>query len=279
MTWIAYKMLSTDRIRSGAILFGVCFTTLLMAQQASTFLGVLLNTVSPLRDIRGADIWVMDPSIQFIGDSKPLRENELYRVRGVAGVAWAVPLFLGTAQAQLSAGNYKLFSVVGLDDQTLLGAPEEFLLGSAADLRRPDAIVLDEGGFRLLFPGQPLRIGWSLEMNEHRAEVVGICKTFPPYKTNPIVFTRFRLALHYAPAERRTLSFILAEGEPGLDGAAGLPAHPGTNRIACVDAARPACSGPSAIYVRRTAIPAVFGITGRWRWSSAARWLGRGSTC
>ena len=134
MTWVALKMLSANRARYAAILFGVSFTTMLMTQQSSTFLGLLLNTVSQIRDIRGADVWVMDPSVQFIGDSKPLRESDLYRVRGVPGVDWGVRLAVGTAQAQLSAGHYKLFSVIGLDDQTLIGAPQEFLLGALADL-------------------------------------------------------------------------------------------------------------------------------------------------
>ena len=39
------------------------------------------------------DVWVMDPKVQFIDDTKPLLDTQLDRVRGVSGVEWAVPLF------------------------------------------------------------------------------------------------------------------------------------------------------------------------------------------
>ena len=92
-------------------------------------LGLMRNTSSQIRDIQGADVWVMDPSVQFIEDITPLEENDLFRVRGVPGVKWAVPLFKAMASAQMESGNFKDFSVIGLDDQTLVGAPAEMLIG------------------------------------------------------------------------------------------------------------------------------------------------------
>src|SRR5438552_14892990 len=151
MSWIALKMLIGDRAKYFGIVFGVTFAALLMTQQASIFWGLMNNTTSQIQDLEGADIWVMDPNIRFVDDIKPLTENDLYRVRGVPGVAWAVRLFKGMARAQLNTGNFKQFSVIGLDDQTLVGAPQEMILGSLADLRRADAIILDERGFQFLF--------------------------------------------------------------------------------------------------------------------------------
>ena len=137
MTWIALKMLTGNRAKYYAIIFGIAFACMLMAQQASIFVGLMRNTTSQIRDIQGADIWVMDPSVQFIDDITPLSDNALYRVRGVPGVAWAVRLYKGTARAQFHEGNFKQFIVLGLDDQTLVGAPQKMLVGSLADLRGP----------------------------------------------------------------------------------------------------------------------------------------------
>ena len=106
--------------------------------------------------------------------------------------------------------------MIGLDDQTLVGAPAEMLIGSLGDLRRPDAIILDERGYQFLFPGQPLRVGWTVEMNDHRALIVGICKSSPSFQTYPIAYTLYSRAIFFAPQERRFLSFILAQGEPGV---------------------------------------------------------------
>jgi putative ABC transport system permease protein len=209
-------MLTGNRGKYFAIVFGIAFACMLMAQQASIFVGLMRNTTSQIRDIQGADVWVMDPSVQFIDDITPLSENALYQVRGVPGVAWAVRLYKGMARAQFPEGNFKQFIVLGLDDQTLIGAPQTMLVGMLADLRRPDGIVLDERGYRYLFPGEPLRAGKVFEMNDHRAEIVGVCRSSPTFQTFPVAYTTYSRALRYAAQERRVLSFILAQGEPGV---------------------------------------------------------------
>jgi putative ABC transport system permease protein len=260
MSWIALKMLTGNRAKYFSIIFGIAFASMLMTQQASIFVGIMRNTTSQIRDIRGADIWVMDPSVQFIEDIKPLTENDLYRVRGVPGVAWAVRLFKGMARAQLSTGNFKQVSLIGLDDQTLVGAPQEMLLGSLGDLRRADAVILDERGFQFLFPGQPLKINWVVEMNDRRAVVVGICKSSPSFQTFPIAYTLYSRAIRYAPQERRVMSFILAQAEPGLSSAEVCRRiQDDTGLLALTQ------SGFAwrtiVYYLERTGIPVNFGIT------------------
>src|SRR5215471_737241 len=144
MSWIALRMLTGNRGKYFAIVFGIAFACMLMAQQASIFVGLMRNTTSQIRDIQGADIWVMEPSVQFVDDVTPLSDNDLYRVRSVPGVAWAVHLYNGKARAQFHEGNFRQFIVIGLDDQTFVGAPPTIVIGSLADLRRPDAVILDE---------------------------------------------------------------------------------------------------------------------------------------
>lgn len=216
MSWIALRMLIGNRGKYYAIIFGIAFACMLMAQQASIFVGLMRNTTSQIRDIQGADIWVMEPSVQFVDDITPLSDNDLYRVRGVPGVAWAVRLYKGLARGQFHDGRFKQFIVLGLDDATFVGAPRQMLLGSLADLRQPDAVIIDEFGYRYLWPGQPLKVGRTFEMNDHRARVVGVCKTSPTFQTFPVVYARYSQALNYAPQERRVLSFILAQAEPGV---------------------------------------------------------------
>jgi len=216
MNWIALKMLTGNRGKYYAIIFGIAFACMLMAQQSSIFVGLMRNTTSQIRDMGGADIWVMEPSVQFVDDITPLSENDLYRVRGVPGVAWAVRLYKGLAKAQFHEGNYKQFIILGLDDDSFVGAPQKMLLGSLADLRQPDAIIMDEYGYHYLWPDQPLEIGKTFEMNDHRAKVVGVCKASPTFQTFPVAYTRYTQALKYAPQERRVLSFILAQAEPDV---------------------------------------------------------------
>src|SRR6516162_3206051 len=126
MTWIALKMLLGNRPKYYAIIFGISFASMLMTQQLSLFVGLMRNTASQIRDIQGADIWVMDPSVQFVDDIKPLADSDLYRVRGVPGVNWAVRLYKGLARGQFREGKirFKQFVLLGLDDATYVGAPQ-----------------------------------------------------------------------------------------------------------------------------------------------------------
>src|SRR5262249_54803160 len=114
MLRIALAMLLGQRGKYYSIIFGISFACLLMTQQLSLFVGLMRSTTSQIRDTQGADIWVMDPSVQFIEDVNPLSEDDLSRVRGVAGVAWAVRLYKGMARAQFPEGNFKQFMLIGL---------------------------------------------------------------------------------------------------------------------------------------------------------------------
>jgi putative ABC transport system permease protein len=188
---------------------------LLIAQQGSIFCGLMRMTASQIHDIRGADIWVMDRDLQFVDDIKPLSENELYRVRGVPGVEWAVRLYKGLARARLGDGKFQQIMLIGLDDDTLVGAPREMVVGALDDLRRPDAIVMDERGYRYLWPKEPYQLGKTFEMNDRRAVLVGICKASQTFQTFPIVYTRYSQATLFVPRERKLMSFVLAQASPG----------------------------------------------------------------
>src|SRR5262249_41544307 len=159
--------------------FGVTFAALLMTQQASIFWGLMTNTTSQIRDIEEADIWVMDPNVRFVDDIKPLSDDDLYRVRGVPGGRWAVRLYKGQARARFQDGTSKQMTLLGLDAAPLVGAPRETLAGPLADLRQPDAVIIDEAGYRYLWPGEPYQLGKVFEMNDRRAVIVGVCKARP----------------------------------------------------------------------------------------------------
>jgi putative ABC transport system permease protein len=94
----------------------------------------------------------MDPRTRYVDEIEALSENDLYRVRGVEGVAWAVRLLKGTARTHSPEGGFRSVIIVGLDDASLVGAPRKMKLGSIADLRQPDAVVIDQVGYMSLWP-------------------------------------------------------------------------------------------------------------------------------
>ena len=209
MTWIALKMLTGDRAKYVGIIAGVTFAALLIAQQASIGCGLLLRTTSTIQDVADVDIWVMDRDDEFIDELKPLTDDDLYRIQGVPGVEWAVPFYKGQGRVKLDAGRpdgaglYQQVIVLGLDDATLVGAPREMVAGSLADLRIPDAVVMDENGYKYLWPKETPHAGRVFEMNDHRAVVVGVCKASDTFQTFPILYTRYNQALQFVPQARR----------------------------------------------------------------------------
>ena len=253
-------MLTGNRAKFMGIVLGVTFAALLIAQQASIFCGLMLMTTSQIRDIQGAQIWVMDKNVQFIDDIKPMSEVELFRVRGVTGIEWAVRLYKGLSRARLDDGTFQQIILLGLDDASMVGAPAEMILGNIADLRRPDSIIMDEAGFEQLWPGEPLAIGKIFEMNDRRAQIVGICKARPTFQTFPVVYTRYTQATTFAPPERKMMSFVLANPQPGITSAEAC------RRITEQTGLQAMTSDEFAwktidYYMLKTGIPINFGIT------------------
>ena len=218
-------MLTGDRAKYFGILVGLTFSSLLITMQISVFAGIMSRAFGFISDIGLPQIWVMDPKVQFIDDTKPLQDTELYRVRSVSGVAWAVPLYKGILRVRLENGNFQSCNVLGIDDTTLIGGPSRMIQGSLSDLRRADAVIVDQVGATgklahiLTVNGKtvsvPLVIGDAIEINDRRAIVVGICKVGRTLQSQPVIYTTYSRATTFAPRERKMLSFILATPKSG----------------------------------------------------------------
>jgi putative ABC transport system permease protein len=232
MNFIAIKMLIGDRAKYLGIVMGLTFASLLITQQLAIFLGLMTRTFGAITDLALPDIWVMDPKVQFIDDIKPMQDTMVYRVRGVEGVEWAVPLYKGLLKARLENGNFQTCNVLGLDDATLIGGPPQMVQGRLSDLRRAESVIVDEVGANgklAKVPTDakgdpisgaspiPLKIGDSLELNDHRATVVGICHNSRTFQSQPVVYTTYSRATLFAPRERKLLSFILVKARGGED--------------------------------------------------------------
>jgi len=215
-----------DKGKYIGIVMGLTFASLIMTQQPAIFLGLMTRTYSFISDVGLPDIWVMDPKVQFVDDIKPLQDTELYRVRGISGVEWAMPMYKGLLKARLTDGRFQTCIVVGLDDATLIGGPPVMLEGKIEDLRRSDSVIVDIDGARDKLgkpsptPGGkpiPLKVGDTLELNDHRAIVVGIAKVTRTFQSQPVIYTTYSRAKNYAPRERKLLSFILVKAKKGQD--------------------------------------------------------------
>lgn len=226
MNFVALRMLIGDRAKFIGIIVGLTFASLLITQQASVFVGLMTRTFAALTDLGQAEVWVMDPKVQYVDDVKPLADTKLLRVRGVAGVDWAVPLYKGLLKARLESGNFQTCNVLGLDDATLVGGPPRMIEGRLENLRRAEGVIVDAVAARgkLARPAtvageapRPLKLGDTLELNDHRAVVVGICEVTRTFQSQPTIYTTYTRATQFAPRERRLLSFIMVKAKAGQD--------------------------------------------------------------
>src|SRR5206468_5782698 len=213
-----------------------------------------------IADVSDAEIWVMNANTENFDQTKALNDTDLTRVRGVDGVEWAVKLFKGSPVARTLDGKFAVTFCLGLDDATLAGAPRKMLLGSWERLREPDAAVIDQAGYNLLFPGEPLRVDRTIELNDHRANLVGISDASAPFVSWPVMHTRYSQAVNFVGRERTQLSYVLVRPQPGvavkelcrrIEAQTGLRARTSNQfRWDCI-----------RYYLKNTGIPVNFGIT------------------
>ncbi len=217
MIGIGLKMLFADRAKVFGLVLGVAFSTLLITQQSSLFVGLMLRTQSLIADAQEVNLWVMDPTVEFIDSAKAMRDVELQRVRGVPGVAWAVPFFRATTALRTQEGRTLNVLLIGLDDNTLIGMTHRFVAGGPADLHRPDAVAIDYAGFKRLWPDESPKTGRLLELNDHRAVVTEISDASEPFSSAAVIYTRYSKAISYFPSGRNQLSFVLARAAEGYE--------------------------------------------------------------
>ena len=83
---LALKMLFGDHAKYLMLISGIMFSTMLMAQGAALFCGIMSWTYATIRNAR-AEIWVADPKVERVDDAKPLRDTDVNRVRSLPDVA------------------------------------------------------------------------------------------------------------------------------------------------------------------------------------------------
>ena len=275
MNRIAIKMLVGDVAKYFGILLGITFAALLITQQSSIFTGLMSRTYAFIADTSLPDLWITDPEVKYIDELEPMQSTALDRVRGVPGIEWAVPMYKSILRGRLHNGTFRSVIVVGLDDATLIGGPPKMVEGNLGDLRRADGVILDVVSAKTRLaswsaydadgkPAKgatmvPMQVGDSLQINDRRAVVVGLCEVSRTFQSQPVIYTTYSRALSYAPPERKQLSLILAAAAPGTDHAALAARVTATTNLRA-RTSNEMCWDTVMYYVKNTGIVINFGI-------------------
>lgn len=216
MNWIAIRMLTGDRQKFFGLIFGIAFSTLLIAQQMTILVNLVQRGANAVYNEYTADVWVMDQVTTTPEVNYPMPATALDEVRSVPGVEWAVPHLRSTASVRSSDGDLEGVAIIGVDDTTLIGLPHKMLIGEASALAEPDAVLIDDVGAGKMFGVGVDPVGERLELNDRRAIIRGVVDATPTFTSQVFLYTRYSRALTYVPGTRNRLSFVLARAAPGV---------------------------------------------------------------
>lgn len=260
MLWIAIRMLTGDAQKFYGLLFGIAFSTLLITQQLTIFINLIERGASGVYNAPEAEVWVMDPVSRTTDVSFALPSTSLDEVRSVPGVEWAVPHLRSAASVRTRNGDLEQVAIIGVDDATLIGLPENLYEGEKQSLQQPDTVIIDDGGLINMFGAGANVIGERLELNDQRAVIRGVADSIPAFTSTAVLYTKYSQALNYVPGTRNRLSFVLvgvADGMTAAQVADRIEDQTGLKAETREEFAR---AGVNFI-IENTGIPTNFGIT------------------
>lgn len=221
MISIAFKMLIGNRAAFIGVIFGIFLAILLISQQSAIYLGLVQRSYRIVSNITLPNIWVIDPSTQGEDLIRSMPKDYLQYVRSIPNIEWAEPINYTLLPLTTTSGIFKVAEVYGVDDRTLIGIPK-LLEGHAQDLYRDGGVIIDsasaEGLLATTLPDgtkKPLKLGDSLEINGHRAVIVGIAKPTPGFFPQPIIFTINSQVQQFTGTNR--IQFIIAKTRPNAN--------------------------------------------------------------
>ncbi|MCF7788923.1 MAG: ABC transporter permease [Prosthecobacter sp.] len=217
MLRLALKMLFGDTAKYLMLVAGLAVATFLMTQQTAVFCGLMSWTKSTLKNVP-APIWVVEEKVEQVNETNPLLDTDVARVRSVSSVAWAAPIYSGIQRVRLENGSFKMIQLIGIDANTLAGAPAKMLEGDLMKLRLPHSVIIDDLGVTRLAGkrGEKVKVGDMFELNDQEARVVGIADAATSFTGGPYVWTTYERALQYVPAQRKMLQAVICAPREGV---------------------------------------------------------------
>jgi putative ABC transport system permease protein len=213
MRTLAWRNLVHDKVRLAVTLTGIVFAVVLIVVELGLFLGFTTAT-SSLIDRSQADIWITAPRVPYIEQGVPFSERKLATVLATPGVADASKYISRFTQWKRPDGRQESVQIVGIALASGLGAPWNLVHGTLDDLRKPDAVFVDEIYRDKLGVD---RVGQVVEIRGRRARVAGFTRGIRAFTTSPYVFTTFKNAQDYADLREDQTLYILVKAAPGAD--------------------------------------------------------------
>jgi putative ABC transport system permease protein len=211
MWLLAIKSMLADRGKLLTSLLGVSFAVVLVNLQGGLLVG-LLKKASLLIDHSQADIWVGHRHMSNVDMGDFIPERWVDRIRSVDGVERADPYLIAGSMAAMRDGRSELVVIIGCDPASLLGNAWVMEEGNPEAIRHPDGVLVDVHAVETL---GGCKVGDTLELNGHRAVVVGLTRGIVGFTNNPYIFTTLERSRRYVqgvPPDH--CSYFLVKAQP-----------------------------------------------------------------
>ena len=135
-------------------------------------------------------------------------------MRATPGVASAEKYIARFGSWKRPDGGLESVQVVGFDVDQPMGAPWNLITGGVADLKAPDAAIIDD-----LYKDKlgVKELGQVVEINGHRVRIVGYTHGIRSFTTSPYIFMTFKNAQEVANLSEADTVFILIKALPGAN--------------------------------------------------------------
>jgi putative ABC transport system permease protein len=157
---------------------------------------------------------VTSQHVPYVELGVPFSERKLYQVRAVPGVQEAQKLIVRWTDWKRADGRQESVQIVGMNPDSAMVRPWNLAQGSVDDLKKPDAVIMDEIYKQKLGVSH---VGELFEIRGHRARVVGFTRGIRSFTTSPYVFTTFKNAEDYATIPDDQTIFILVRVAPSAN--------------------------------------------------------------
>jgi putative ABC transport system permease protein len=213
MASLAIRNLLHDRVRLSVTLVGIVFSVVLTSVQLGLFFGFVRAT-SDLIDHSNADLWVISKGVTHLETAVPFSETKYYQVMAAPGVARVEKHMTGFGQWKKPDGAQEGILLVGFNLDSEMGSPWNLVEGTVADLKEPDAVIIDRLYQKKL---GVTHLGQVVEIRGYRARVIGFTNGIRTFTTSPAVFTSFKNSQNYAGLREDQTMYLLVKAAPGAD--------------------------------------------------------------
>lgn len=210
----AGKLLLDEPSKSLGTLLGVVISTFLMAQQMSTFLGIL-GRVAAFANGTDVDVWITSPTTEDSDITGTVPMTYQATAASTDGVLRATPLVQGMSRATRPDGVRELVKLVGVEGPQFSGLARSLVDGTQRkDLGGPARVFVSDADRPLYGPAQR---GERLEVGGRTLIIGGFFDGIDPHGNYSYMFTSIAdaRAVTQMPADRAT--FMTVQVEPGRD--------------------------------------------------------------